>query len=245
MGAYVCRRNVEIETHEEGEHACSRGQRERERQRERIRERKREREIKQQTQKGVPVTSPICLSSQHRFYNPPCCCRRCVLRTRVATIFGSRLNLMYILHILKVILKSMSRPSILSVEPLRAVHASGSLRFRLVSELPLHHRTARIGPIVSTRETISVATRHTHQVIPVWVNFSFPVVVVVGAGASPPLLTVGGFNGSVNGSMSTALAEFVGGSGTSQLLFEYTVRYFRYIIRTCTTLVNRPPRYAF
>lgn len=59
-----------------------------------------------------------------------------------------------------------------------------------------------------------------------WVNFSFPVVVVVGAGASPPLLTVGGFNDSLNGSTSTVLAEYVGGSGTSQLLFEYTVRSF-------------------
>lgn len=61
------------------------------------------------------------------------------------------------------------------------------------------------------------------QVISVWVNFSFPVVVVMGTGALPPLLTVGGFNDSVNGSSSTVLAEYVEGSGTSQLMFEYTV----------------------
>lgn len=61
------------------------------------------------------------------------------------------------------------------------------------------------------------------QVVPVWVNFSFPVVVVVGTGASPPLLKLAGFNDSANGSSSTVLAEYVEGSGTSQLLFEYTV----------------------
>ncbi|CAM9704841.1 unnamed protein product, partial [Hapterophycus canaliculatus] len=59
--------------------------------------------------------------------------------------------------------------------------------------------------------------------IPVWVNFSFPVVVVVGAGASPPLLAIGGLNDSIDGSSSTVLAEYVQGSGTSQLVFEYTV----------------------
>lgn len=58
-----------------------------------------------------------------------------------------------------------------------------------------------------------------------WVNFSFPVVVVVGTGASPPLLTLGGFNDSMNGSSGTVFAEYTEGSGTSQLLFEYTVSY--------------------
>lgn len=62
--------------------------------------------------------------------------------------------------------------------------------------------------------------RH-HQIIPVWVDFSFPVVVVVGAGASPPVLTIGGFE--IGGFPSTALAEYVEGSGTSRLQFEYTV----------------------
>lgn len=60
------------------------------------------------------------------------------------------------------------------------------------------------------------------QVIPVWVDFSFPVVVVVGTGASPPRLTLGGF--SHGDGASKVYAEFVGGSGTSGLLFEYTVR---------------------
>lgn len=55
-----------------------------------------------------------------------------------------------------------------------------------------------------------------HQTIPVWVDFSFPVVVVVGVGASPPMLTIGGLS-------STVLAEYVEGSGTARLLFEYTV----------------------
>ena len=54
-------------------------------------------------------------------------------------------------------------------------------------------------------------------------NFSFPVVVVVGTGASPPQLKLAGFNDSTNGSSTTVLAEYVEGSGTSQLLFEYTV----------------------
>ena len=54
-------------------------------------------------------------------------------------------------------------------------------------------------------------------------NFSFPVVVVVGTGASPPLLKLAGFNDSTNGSSTTVLAEYAGGSGTSQLVFEYTV----------------------
>lgn len=58
------------------------------------------------------------------------------------------------------------------------------------------------------------------------VDFSFPVVVIVGTGASPPQLIVGGFNDSANGSSSTVLAEYVDGSGTSQLLFEYMVSSF-------------------
>ncbi|CAM9102436.1 unnamed protein product [Scytosiphon promiscuus] len=62
------------------------------------------------------------------------------------------------------------------------------------------------------------------QIIPVWVNFSFPVVVVMGAGASPPLLAVGGFNDSINGSSSMVWAEYAQGSGTLQLVFEYTVQ---------------------
>lgn len=62
-----------------------------------------------------------------------------------------------------------------------------------------------------------------HQAIPVWVDFNFPVVVVVGVGASPPVLTVGGLKDNVGGFSSTALAEYVEGSGTSRLLFEYTV----------------------
>lgn len=56
-----------------------------------------------------------------------------------------------------------------------------------------------------------------------WVDFSFPVVVVVGAGASPPLLTIGGFEDNDGGFSSTVLAEYVQGNGTSRLLFEYTV----------------------
>ncbi len=39
----------------------------------------------------------------------------------------------------------------------------------------------------------------------------------MGAGASPPQLTLDGLS-------ATAFAEYVGGSGTTQLLFEYTVR---------------------
>lgn len=56
-----------------------------------------------------------------------------------------------------------------------------------------------------------------------WVDFSFPVVVIVGAGASPPQLTIGGFQDTVGGFTATVLAEYVEGSGTSRLLFEYTV----------------------
>lgn len=63
----------------------------------------------------------------------------------------------------------------------------------------------------------------TIQTIPVWVDFSFPVVVVVGVGASPPVLTIGGFKDNSGGFSSTVLAEYVEGSGTSRLLFEYTV----------------------
>lgn len=55
-----------------------------------------------------------------------------------------------------------------------------------------------------------------HQTIPAWVDFNFPVVVVMGTGASPPALTIGGLSSAV-------LAEYVEGSGTSRLLFEYTV----------------------
>ncbi|CAM9243696.1 unnamed protein product, partial [Ectocarpus sp. 8 AP-2014] len=62
------------------------------------------------------------------------------------------------------------------------------------------------------------------QAISFRVDFSFPVVVIVGAGASPPQLTVGGFNDSLNGSSSTVLAEYVDGSGTSELLFEYMIQ---------------------
>lgn len=51
-----------------------------------------------------------------------------------------------------------------------------------------------------------------------WVDFSFPVVVVVESGASPPVLTLSGLS-------STVLAEYVEGSGTSRLLFEYTVSF--------------------
>lgn len=61
-----------------------------------------------------------------------------------------------------------------------------------------------------------------NQVIPVRVDFSFPVVVVVGTGASPPRLPLGGFDH--DGGASKVYAEFVEGSGTSRLLFEYTVR---------------------
>lgn len=56
-----------------------------------------------------------------------------------------------------------------------------------------------------------------------WIDFSFPVVVIVGAGASPPQLTIGGFEDNVGGFSSTVLAEYVEGSGTSRLLFEYIV----------------------
>lgn len=56
-----------------------------------------------------------------------------------------------------------------------------------------------------------------------WVNFSFPVVVVVDTGASPPLLVLSGFNDTVNGSSSTVFATYMEGNGTSLLLFEYIV----------------------
>eukprot|EP00752_Nemacystus_decipiens_P003960 g3626.t1 len=62
------------------------------------------------------------------------------------------------------------------------------------------------------------------QTIPVWVDFSFPVVVVVGVGASPPALSIGGFKDNVGGFSATVLAEYVEGSGTSRLMFEYTIQ---------------------
>lgn len=55
------------------------------------------------------------------------------------------------------------------------------------------------------------------QVVPLWVDFSSPVEVIVPAGASPPQLALGELS-------ATAYAEYVGGSGNSQLQFEYTVR---------------------
>lgn len=80
-----------------------------------------------------------------------------------------------------------------------------------------HKLTAMLWPPVQTHPFRLFGHHYCPKVIPVRVNFSFPVVVEIGIGASPPFLSLGVSNG-------TRSAVYSYGSGSSALFFEYTVR---------------------